>query len=645
MVLIQPTPSGNTTGAPGQDVDSKALTKEGIEAEQGRTIPQDQAKNKESLLSSSTSDELMQGKPDISQLTRSAPSRSSQPGSIDFADSADPSGYWSPPQRAAPTETWTSESTNRKRQFLLVGFFGLTSIAISGLLMMMLLRWYQSDSTADSIALSQDQTSQQSDDSAVQPEGPESADSDPPELADSSPATTELEAPAESDVDVPEAAAMAEVVVVEREGTAGQEAIRHPNETSSVPEDPTASADSQSPEATNPIDGLPRQLRELAELLAQPFELTTPQTVTLPDRPPVTAEELGLTASRSDRSLPPIDVHVLSQERLIRGLRIADMPLAHAVNYLSLVSGIPSRVDLRSMAASGRDFSSPISFLLESGNVAELGQKFAQDAGIQLRPVDNRYWRFFCNSPNVEMLPWQSPIDDLVRDEQEAVWFRETLSALFPESAASIRLSDGQLSADSETVDRLDWFDVIRWIENWRHQQGLPSRFPEYPPGSLRMPFVQSPQVAGLEQSLKEITSSPQALASFLSMLCAQAGLNCWIDWPALNEIGLSPSSPVLSVTYNRPLRNVLSELAFEYGITAVILDEQTLWITQQNAYRMNSEVFVLPNEGQDADYWYQYLRPLTPIGADGVSQIQLRISPDQQLVMVRCCRPSLDFN
>lgn len=637
IVLIQPPHSSNEVRS---GVDSTAITQEAMDAGQ-ESRSDDGAATKDALDSFGPS-ELPKNRTPTPEVIGAEVAISPGAKQEELARNLDQgSEYWNPPRRAAPSETWTSESTNRQRQFLLVGFLGLTSIVISLILLLLLIRWYRPNAENDSLALSSDALSGQAEDSVTNPSEMQSEDQRLSQSVDSPGPDSAGDSQQEATTDQSELSEMADPIIIANDA-AGE---LRPSQGEDAIVDSGASNDSELIAASNEPDALPRQLRELAELLAQPFELTTPQTLTVPDRPPVTAEELGLTSSRGDRSLPPIDLHSSTQERLVRGVKITDMPLPQAVNYLSLISGIPVNTDLRSLAASGRDFSSPLSLLAEGGTVAELGQIFAQNAGLQIRSIDNQYWRLFSNLPDAETLPWQYSLDDLLVDEQHTNWFGESLKTLFPNCCASIRLVDGQLSADPSSTDRLEWFTVIRWIENWRRQLDMPSLLPRHSEESLRLPFIQPSEVTGLDEPLSIITSSSQPLASFLSSLCSQAGLKCWIDWPSLAAIGLSPSSPILSITHNRPVKNILAELAFEHGVTTAIVDKTTLLITQQHAYRTNPEVFVFPSQGQDASYWYQFLRPLTPVGPDGISQIQIRMSLDEKFVMVRCCYPNLDFN
>jgi hypothetical protein len=668
LVMIQRDSPAGSPDNRAADVDSRALTRENLQPTAGGSPDSAALTNEDGLTKEAFPPVLISGEAassassDGQQGSSLTTGRSSEMGAIEFSESDDPkTAYWRPPERAAPTEPWTSEKTNRSRQFLLVGFLGLTSIAATILMLVLFVRWYTHRDQPEGLSMAADSGQ------AVEPLEPEEAasqndsglTSDLPANGDEAGENRDEQDPAAAPADLDpvgspdastEVAADSETAdPIDSAALAGEGS---PSEVISDalagnPLEPSIDRDMPTDEAvpSDPMENLPQQLRELAELIAQPFELTTPQALVLPDRPPVTAEELGLATRMADQSLPPVDVHVLANERLLRGLKFEDIPLAHAANYLSLIGGIPSVVDLDALSAANVDRNQRVSFALMEGTIGQTSQGFEQNTGLQVQSVDNRFWRVTSQAPDPQQLPWQIPLEGLVAGADEEKWLEEALHSLFAIADSGIRISERQLLGDETTLDETTWFEVARATENWRRQRGLGSQLPQYDEQNLQVPFVRANEVTALEQPLKGITSSQQSLAALLSTLCAQVGLNCWVDWPALAEIGLSPSTPILSVTNNRPLRKVLLELEFEHGLSTVIIDQQNLWITNQQAYRRSAEVFVLPADGKDAEYWNQYFRPLTPIGVDGISQIQLRITPDGDFLLVRCCRPSLEFN
>jgi len=654
-------------------VDSKALTADGIEAGSIGLAMEDQADSDEfKLLPAEVEHDSSAARNSVGSLTTlgGAGSQNANPAS---------KTAWNTTGRASPIQDWTSESTSRKRQLLLLGIVGLTSLVLTGVLTVLFLRYAGWSGDAAVEVAKNVSPAAVEDDAAKRPAEadnrglPEGLTGEQPALpkpddlpnsGDPYAITIELDA---SDPNTPDSTAADSLASDESEkklpergsdllnsgsaDAATSSPSRPPDQgPSSVMETPSEASPiedqiSDSSQQENPLQALPSKLRELAELIGEPFEFSVPQALVVPEQAPVTAEELGLSAITADKSLPAVDLHAASNERRIRAMKLDDVPLAHALNFLSLASGLPLILDANSLAAVNRSRSERIRLTLGDSTAAEATHKLAQQLELQLQSIENRYFRFYAKPPDEQQLPLEMSIGDLVDGDEGSQWLRSYVNQFFPDVAAGFTIENSMLLASRDTVDPLSRFMLFRSLENWRIQRGLPQVLQKYQAENLLSTLVTPSQMKRLDQPLQQVTTSPRPLASLLSSLGGELGIQCWCDWPALARLGLAPGSLVTVVTLNRSLKSVLQELAFEYNLVTVIVDENTLWLTNQETYRQSPQVFVLPNEDRTMDYWEQYFRPLTPVVQSGVSKSELLFSPDKKFVFVKCCLPTLQFN
>jgi hypothetical protein len=647
-VLIAPADQIRVASSDQQPIDSAALTRDGIDLEAGLSGSMDRSTT-ESLdgdrIANNSTAELDSF--DLTELDfQEQPSQQGVSVTED-AGQVVPPVFEGNVQRAAIDHSWTSSNTNRRRQILLVGFLGTAGIVAAALAFFFFSRWYigrQPKQLASEPVVTATPESDASELKVELPSEPRSAPATEP--TDPAP-LIELtypgeDAPADDTLAGGDNQALPESEPVELTVPSDES----PTDTASASvEDAQVPVPPSQQQPNDKFAALPKQLQELYAVIAEPFALSMPQQVVVPDRPPVTAQELGLAGKNGDKALPPIDLAKVAGERWVRGLRLDAVSLPRAIGVLSTVTGVPTQVDLDSLAAVGLDRNTKLNMILEPGPAEKLAKQFAEKAGLEIHSIDNQYWRVQAASPDQQRLPLSIEIQDLVGPDQTE-WLAEALGRLFPDHSASLQIDSGVLRWDNQKKGVATWFTVVRLLENWRRQKGLARRFLQYDDAQLRQELVTAGSVPGLQAKLKSTTSAPRALASFISQISVEAGINCWVDWPSLAQLGLSPNEGVLSVTRNRTLLEVLQELAFEYGLVTVIIDQQTLWLTDTSGYRRITHPLVLPSRGKAIDdYWSSWLRPLTGVDSTGVAQLPIEMTPDQQFVIVRCCWPTLQFS
>lgn len=634
----------------GSPIDSAALTRDGIELETVSLSPTDHVTS--GLLADSLTPENRisnSDSVDFAEVDLSEQSFQLEGGTSENAGQTVPPTFQGNVQRAAINQPWTSTNTNRLRQYLLVGFLGTAGIVVAALVFISFSRWYlgrrSTELAGTHVATAEpaSETSEQADQSQSDFIGENATKPTVPSPL------IELTYPDEdrpddqpSSIDDNEVAAVSEPIEIE---LPDPDAEKEPKGQSTVQEQPAVATTPSDTEASESLTALPKQLQELYAVIAEPFALSMPQQIVVPDRPPVTAQELGLTGISGDKLLPPIDLAKVASERWVRGLRMDAVSPARAVSALSAVAGVPTQVDLDSLDAIGFDGNSKLSLIIEPGPVAKVASQFAKKTGLVIESIDNQFWRIKAAAPDKQRLPWSMEIKDLVSPEQEE-WFAAAIGRLMPDRQATVRVESGVLHWDNQPVDMASWFAVVRLLENWRLQKGLARQLTQYEDSQLRQELVTPAGVAGLQANLNTTTSAPRALANFISHASAQAGINCWVDWPALARLGLGPQSSVLSVTRNRTLGEILQEFAFEHGLVTLIIDQQNLCLTDTQAYRRRTCPLVLPSRGKGVDdYWSSWLRPLTGVDSSGVAHLPIELTPDQQFVLVRCCWPTLQFS
>ncbi|MEO8269329.1 MAG: hypothetical protein ABI557_06395 [Aureliella sp.] len=365
---------------------------------------------------------------------------------------------------------------------------------------------------------------------------------------------------------------------------------------------------------------------------------------------PVTAEDLGLTTTVESVEMPAIDLTVQSKIN-VPALVIGELPLSQFVSLWSNLSGIPTAVNLDSLAAAGKNRNQTISLpKIQSATLGSIVEQLGAPLGLQAIPHDNRFLELVAPDAVIEQkLPAAISLTGLVAPDAEA-WLMEALTKLFPEHSLTWKIESGELlrpQTDSgEALEPLIWFAAVRLLEGWRQAAGLPATLPEYEASQLSAALVAPSDVTGLDFVLQQIHPEAAPLSQVIPRICREAGLQAWVDWPAVASIGVGPQTTGLVLTGQRPLRRALADYASEFPLVVAVLDKQTLWLTSNQAYRRAPQLYVIPAGGESADDWKSRLRPLTPAssGELGVGAVVTIATPDGKFVLARCCPMQVNF-
>lgn len=658
-----------------------------------------------------------------------------------------------------PSAAWTSDSTTKTRQMLMVGFLGFAGVVLATLMFGGFLRWYAGDNNqpgGNSVASS----AVPSPDDVLPPQPGDNPDAGPvangAEQAAADQNGVDPAAVEDSLVDsAPKAALTADVGP---DGTTPTE-VEVDVDSADVAVDgstgrPVAEgvAEVEAENMDEPVDDLvakapamelPKQLQAFGPMLQYEIQPQFSDAMEILSEAPVTAEDLGLTSSAEGDGMPAIDLQAQSQIT-IPALVVGELPLSHFASLWSNLSGIPTRVDLASLTAAGIDRNQPIGLaMVKSVTLGSLIDQLGAPLGLQAVPHANRFLELVAPAAAMEEhLPPDVSLAGLVDADHEA-WLLETLPQLFPLPVAGLSSADtsevtgsaeasggsdppgvpestdgspeatdsspeaaspeaaspealgdslralddslealegsdaskdsppaaggefleassteavvwkieqGRLlrpqTASGGAVDPRIWSAAVHLLESWRNAAGLPKAWTDFDPSLHSADLVAPSEVAGLDFVLQQVQAEARPVAQIVPSICSSAGLQAWIDWPALTSIGLGPQSTDLVLTNARPLRRALADYASKFSLVVAVIDNQSLWITSNHAYRSSPRLYVVPSQGESAEAWVSRLRPLTPVASDGfgVGQVVAIATPDTKFMLVRCCPMQVEF-
>ncbi len=620
-------------------VDSTAMTKDGMNAALFSNLDLGEPSDAQaSQAGAEPSDDEYRLAPSIVQTTDGSPSpppvRPAPFTQHDWLNSAGPH---------LPSAEWTSDSTTKNSQYLLVGFMGFCGLALAAILFWGFLSWYARDAGSREVAKSTPIPSAQIAESGSETQ-PIGAPPDSQKNTDAAPENSLLPAAAN------DAASVAPEQQIEPT-IAATEPIASSTQPSSTQPSSIETRQSETSQVPVPV---PTKLEGFADMLQFELQPQFPDAIEVLAEAPVTAEDLGLTNEDAVVVIPAINLGV-HEQTVIPALVIGPQSLSRFVNLWSNISGVPTVVDLDSLAAANIDSHQKLGLgMTKSTTIGSIASQFGQPLGLIVEPRENRYYTVLAAAETISSkLPSTIELKGLVPEDAGRSWMIETLNQLIPLAQAdwaSGQVTEGVGAKDSSQlkrpagIDDATWFSAVRMIEGWRLATGQPSSLPNYDPKRFASAFDNPNNMPALDKTGTEISSYARPVAQVLPRVCEAAGLHVWIDWSSVGEVGLGPQTTDLVVTAARPLRRILADYASHFSLVVAIQDTNSLWLTSNRAYREQTQLYVIPSEGQSDQQWQQLLRPFTPAGIDGVGSVIIVPTPDGQFMLVRCCRPTVSF-
>ncbi len=553
-----------------------------------------------------------------------------------------------------PTEDWTSASTSKTKQYLLVGILGFTGLllAVGGFLAF--LSWYNKPTQRPAVA--QDTGLGTADPSVAAPNSPVNGASDSSggneSIGVNSGDTKTSEEAANAPGEEAGPATPRDVVGDSQGDDDPQLSDPQLGDEAALPGDVDVAADTTSDPANSSDsndDGSQvanlgagnAAFEELSSILGVNINLTIPDESVSPSEPPVTAEELGLRASVSRPPLQPANLDSQLETKL-GGVVLTGDPvrLSHWVNTWVHLSGLPTVIDFDLFAAAGiptrQDVPLP---RIQNDTVGGYLKQFSSALGLEAVPREGRYCLLRPSSADLlEKLPATLSIEGIV-DEADTQWMLGVLQRWFPEAEGKLTIESGELKFANRDNDLTTWVQIVRLIRSLRAAKiGTATGDP------LATRFVTEADVAALAQQTNVVSGQSRPVGQVLARVGRDVDLDIWIDWASVGEIGLGPSVTEAVVTHGRQASRVLTDYAIMFNLEVAIVDQQTVWLTSTKAYRSQVQSYVLPAAGKSVEQWQSELRALTPqaAAAGEVGRVQVELTPDAEFALIRSCRPRM---
>lgn len=388
------------------------------------------------------------------------------------------------------------------------------------------------------------------------------------------------------------------------------------------------------------------ELQSYAPMLDYQIMPTLPIDNFLTSTPPITAEDLGLSEDGGSDSEPALDWGQVSQT-VVPGLAVSEpQPLSQIINLWVQFSGVPSVVDLDSLAAANLDRNQAVAIgKLQSATLDSVARHLAEKAELGSSWKSEGFLEFRAAPERLQAtVPQQYSLAELVVGEDDQSWLQSSLVALIPGSDGAWSVEAQILKPDLRQVNLMQWFQVVRMLENWRVARGAAREVQSYSNKALAQPFVQEASFPALQQNLMLPLADDQPAGQLLTRACRSLGVHCWIDWANVGRNDFTPKTETLVLAYDRPLKNFLADFAEQFQLKFALVDSETLILTTNRAYRAAPQLYVLESEGLTAEQMTQRLGiDLTPATTDGVvERVQVIATPDGKHFLVRCCRPTL---
>ncbi len=564
--------------------------------------------------------------------------------------------FASPPAGQPATESnhiqlMAVRRTARRRQVLMVAVMGSSGVLLAGMLFVGFLYWYTSKPTP-AIASNSSNANQkhvgpkrESEQNVFQDPLAES-DLDP--LDSPTPPTEASPDPSEPTVASAEPTREANSI-----STAVESAIKPSEETPPRTVDQPENLDTLPSEQTaapnTAVDTkstaeLPDQLKKFQSILSTTIEPQFLEDQAIQKAPP-TAKELGLSSGQDAKALPAVDV-AKQIKTTITGLIIPPGSITNAVSQWVQVSGIPTVVDLDSLAAADIDPYKSIGRILVSADspLEQVAASIAKEIGVESKAIENQFLVLQAPEETVRQhLPTSIKINDLVDNDQQQ-WLIKTLDKIWPEYEGKWIVRDDELTVDPVVVDTLAWFWAVRMLESWRLAAGVETQLDKSKLDQSKVvtKFVDPEKLPGLNTPLSLTLTNRAAVSQIVTEIGAASKMHVWVDWASVGHKGLGPNSIDFMVTKDRILRQCLRDLTEKYSLVAACEAESSIFLTTNETYRASPRLYVFPSQGNTAEQWIDELQPLTPATTAAAQPVQAYLTPGGEFVIVRCCRPRI---
>jgi hypothetical protein len=327
----------------------------------------------------------------------------------------------------------------------------------------------------------------------------------------------------------------------------------------------------------------------------------------------------------------------------IRELAMRDVPLTRAIEQLSDLANLPITLDPTALALTGVAPLQTVTLEMKDGTIERALRDLLSPLRLALVERDGQI--SIVRAPGRGLLPASYDVSDLVAvGDQDANRIAQLLQRFVaPESwqasggAGSIVVQGTGLQIKQSEEN---YIALIVFCERLRVARGLVPKS-RYPAERL---ITDSPN-GHLEKKLATHTTFTFApwtrLADVVRDWSERSGITLLVDWQALGELDLGPSSPISCSAVSQTWQSALDEILAPLGLAWRAIDGTTIQITSAAAAEQQSRIeFIRIPAGFRQQFvsgaaMIEALRnDLAAEGAMGRASLELQIDGDRLIVL-----------
>ena len=510
----------------------------------------------------------------------------------------------SPGEPVLPTDDWTSQATQKRRQWLLIAGAAVAGIVLAiGVFGFFVLRGSRPD-PAEPVADVEEPKDSTEDAGHDASEDGETADETADETTtdgEDAEGTDDRDEPSEPHVD--DASSKPESEPAEAPGP--EVAESKPDTDKETP----PKSDKKDELILKPADDEPDATPMDTAALSKTLELLEPITDSQPDAAPAEESVAGLDPSALPLEGPsaprpePRNVDVAKRLKdKIPEVEFTNVPLIDFVRFVTDFSTVPITFDPDAFALMKATPQKPVNVKLANTNVANLLSAALESLGLGCVPADGQLLITRPPLSDGKLRSLSHPVADLVGDDPEQLARLADLivEMVEPDSwkaaggVGVVRLQMPKLEFEHHDVEL---FRAIVFCERLRAARGLP------PQSNLnRESFKLEPRLAQAKQQLATpITISfvqPTRFVRILDRLGKEAGLQILVDWRAVAELGWSPDGETTISANNEPIGQALAKMLLPMDLTYRVINATTVQVTSPTALVARLDVEFYPVDG-----------------------------------------------
>lgn len=350
-----------------------------------------------------------------------------------------------------------------------------------------------------------------------------------------------------------------------------------------------------------------------------------------------------------------IDIPVWTEraKRKLAKVQTKPMSLPRAIDWINQMTGAGVSLDWFLLNAARIDLKEEsIVFSGEDQTVGGLLETLCQAKGLEL---------IF----DGEGFPYLRP-NELVVNEQLKLWNSEMekwlQQSLPPEAQKDIvQVLIQLLEIEGCTLEagKLQWKDssnpyaqiqLLASLNSVREAKSVPRL--KFTPGQDPYDFCRPAAWVQLHQRLQRplpsdaVIYEDRPIADVLTRAAKLTETSLLIDWPAAWSHGLHPNRLAVSVLRGRTLEEIGNRYFDDYSLEVLPLDGRTAMMTTDKERRSIIRVIAIrTDQGMSTDEIKMAIRPLVPRGIDQKSRFRMVPLPgDEKIVVIRICPPTISM-